>query len=321
MTDMMMQLLTCGGPENLQQADLPELRPQENEVVIRQSAIGMNFLDIYHRRGIYPLPAYPAVLGVEAAGTVEAVGTAVTGLKAGDRVAYSATVGAYASARAIAAEKVVLLPDAIPFDTAAASLLKGMTAYLLMYKTYPVTAGTVVLVHAAAGGLGVMLVRLAKHLGATVIGTASSPEKAEVARAAGADHLIIGRNADIVSEVRALTGRGVDVVYDGIGGNMLARSIECARPFGTIATIGQAAGPIPPIAVEMLRPGKSLSSPSIMAYVTDPAQYREAADAALQAMQHGIIATVTAKFPLEKAAEAHALLESGKAAGSLLLIP
>lgn len=320
--DLIMRLTACGGTENLQPSKLPELQPKENEIVIRQRAIGMNFLDIYHRKGIYPLPAYPAVLGVEAAGIVEATGKAVTGLKVGDRVAYSATIGAYASARTIAAEKVIPLPDEIEFDTAAASLLKGMTAYMLLHKAYPVTAGSIILVHAAAGGLGAMLVRWAKHLGATVIGAVSSPAKAEFARAAGADHLVVGRDADIVAEVRALTGgRGVDVAYDGIGGSMLARSIECVRPFGTVASFGQAGGPIPPVAVDMLRPGKSLSSPSIMAYSTDPANYRDAAQAALEAMRHGIVATIATEFLLDKAAEAHALLESGEVAGTLLLIP
>jgi NADPH2:quinone reductase len=321
MTDHMVKLLGLGGPENLVMSEIGRLAPGQGEIVIRQEAIGMNFLDIYHRKGTYALPAYPAVIGVEAAGKIEAIGEGVEGLSIGDRVAYAATVGAYASARIIKAERVIRLPETITFQTAASSLLKGMTAYMLLHKTYPVAAGTTVLVHAAAGGLGEILVRWARHLGATVIGTVSTPEKAERARTSGADHLIIGRDADVVSQVKALTaGRGVDIAYDGIGGDMLVRTLQCVRPFGTAASFGQAAGPIPPVKIEMLRPGKSLTLPSIMAYSTDLSDYRNAAQAAIEAMRHGISSTIAAEFPLSEAAEAHAVLESGRMAGSLLLI-
>ncbi len=322
MTDLVVKLTACGGPENLVASHQEALTPKASEIVIRHEAIGMNFLDTYHRKGTYALPAYPAVIGVEAAGKVEAIGDGVEEFAVGDRVAYAAAIGAYASTRVLKAERAIRLPDAISSRTAASSLLKGMTAYMLLHKTYPVGPGTTILVHAAAGGLGEILVRWAKHLGATVIGTVSSPEKAERARLSGADHLVIGRNADLVTEVNALTGwRGVDVAYDGIGGDMLARTLQCVRPFGTAASLGQAAGPIPPVAIEMLRPGKSLTLPSIMAYSADLADYRHAAEAAIEAMGHGIVSTIAGEFPLDQAAEAHAVLESGRMAGSLLLIP
>lgn len=322
MTDLVVKLTACGGPENLIASHQEVVTPKAGEIVIRHEAIGMNFLDTYHRKGTYALPAYPAVIGVEAAGKVEAIGDGVEEFAVGDRVAYAAAIGAYASTRVLKAERALRLPEAISPRTAASSLLKGMTAYMLLHKTYPVGPGTTILVHAAAGGLGEILVRWAKHLGATVIGTVSSPEKAERARLSGADHLVIGRDADIVTEVNALTGwRGVDVAYDGIGGDMLAKTLQCVRPFGTAASLGQAAGPIPPVAIEMLRPGKSLTLPSIMAYSADLADYRHAAEAAIEAMSHGIVSTIAEEFPLKQAAQAHAVLESGRMAGSLLLIP
>ncbi|RWX78724.1 quinone oxidoreductase [Neorhizobium lilium] len=322
MTDLVVELTGCGGPEKLVVSELGGLAPAKGEIVVRQEAIGMNFVDIYHRIGTYSLPAFPAVIGVEAAGRVEAVGEGVDGFSVGDRVAYAATIGAYASARRLPAGRAIRLPDAISSSTATASLLKGMTAYMLLHKTYPVAAGTTVLVHAAAGGLGQILVRWAKHLGATVIGTVGSLEKAELARTAGVDHLVIGRDADIVSEVKARTdGRGVDIAYDGIGGDMLARTLQCVRPFGTAASLGRASGPIPPIEIDMLRPGKFLCQPSIMAYSVDVANYRDAAEAAIAAMKHGIVSTVAAEFPLAQVSEAHAVLESGRLAGSPLLIP
>ncbi|TWF54778.1 quinone oxidoreductase family protein [Neorhizobium alkalisoli] len=322
MTDLVVKLTACGGPENLVASHQEALTPKAGEIVIRHEAIGMNFLDTYHRKGTYALPAYPAVIGVEAVGRVEAIGDGVEEFAVGDRVAYAAAIGAYASARVLKAERAIRLPEAISSRTAASSLLKGMTAYMLLHKTYPVGPGTTILVHAAAGGLGEIIVRWAKHLGATVIGTVSSPEKAERARLSGADHLVIGRDADLVTEVNALTGwRGVDVAYDGIGGDMLARTLQCVRPFGTAASLGQAAGPIPPVAIEMLRPGKSLTLPSIMAYSADLADYRHAAEAAIAAMGHDIVSTIAGEFSLDQAADAHAVLESGRMAGSLLLIP
>jgi len=201
-------------------------------------------------------------------------------------------------------------------------MLKGMTAYMLLHRIHTVTPESTILVHAAAGGLGTLLVRWAKHLGATVIGTVSNAEKAALATANGADHLVIGRDADLVADVMALTsGRGVDVGYDGIGGAMLAKTIQCVRPFGMAASFGQAAGPIPPVAIEALRPNKSLSHPSIMAASADPAFYLEAATAAIEAIRLGILTLPIREFALSDAAAAHTELEAGRSSGSLLLIP
>ena len=322
MTDKMVTLLAPGGTDRFRIEDQPELRPGAGEILIRHHAIGMNFVDIYHRKGIYPLPAYPAILGVEAAGMVAAVGPGVENLRQGDRVAYAASVGAYAARRLLPAERAVRLPDDVSDRMAAASMLKGMTAYMLLRRTYRVGAGTTVLVHAAAGGLGSILVPLAKQLGATVLGTAGSEEKAALARGYGADHVIVGRNADIVAKVGELTGgRGVDVAYDGIGGDTLAKTIRCLGRFGTAVTIGQAGGPIPPISAADLAPGRSLTHASIMAFSADPANYREAAEAAVAALKSGIGAAIAGEYPLEQTAEAQRSLEDGGTAGALLLIP
>ena len=323
MTDQIVLLNAPGDVTQFRLQDQPPQSPAAGEIKVRHQAIGTNFLDVYHRKGLYALPSYPAVIGVEAAGVVEEVGPDVSGFKPGDRVAYAGPpAGAYASTRIMAAERVIRLPDAVSAKVAASSLLKGMTAYMLMKKVTQVGEGSIVLIHAAAGGLGSILVRLAKSLDATVIGTVSTPEKAALATASGADHLIVGRGADIVAEVKRLTGgNGVDAAYDGIGGDMLLQTIRAVRPFGTAVTIGQAAGPIPPVAVEELRPGKSLSHPSIMAWCADPGRYREAAEAAIAAMGRGIVCEVSAEYALAEVARAHEEMESGRSAGSILLLP
>lgn len=323
MTNQVALLVAPGEHGHFEIREQALVEPGEGQIRIRHQAIGTNFLDIYHRKGLYPLPSYPAVIGVEAAGIVEAVGSGVLEFAEGDRVAYAGPpVGAYASWRIVEAERVVKLPDAVAVKTAATSLLKGMTAYMLLEKTYPVKAGDTILVHAAAGGLGGLLVRGAKARGARVIGTVGSQEKAAAALASGADHLIVGRDADLVAEVHALTGgRGVDVAYDGIGGGMLVKTVRSVRPFGTAATIGQAGGPIPPIAVEELRPGKSLSHPSIMAWCADVARYREAAISALRAIEAGIVSQVGSEYRLDEVAAAHAEMESGRSMGSIVLLP
>lgn len=323
MPDQIVLLNAPGDVTQFRLQDQPSESPGPGEVRIRHQAIGTNFLDVYHRKGLYALPSYPAVIGVEAAGVVEEVGADVTEFAPGDRVAYAGPpAGAYASTRIIAAERVIALPDAVSAKVAASSLLKGMTAYMLLRKVTNVGQGSTVLIHAAAGGLGSILVRWAKSLNATVIGTVSSPEKAALATSYGADHLIVGRGADIVAEVKQLTGgNGVDVAYDGIGGDMLLKSIRSVRPFGTAITIGQAAGPIPPVAVEELRPGKSLSHPSIMAWCADVGRYRDAAQAAIAAMERGIVCEISAEYGLAEVAKAHEEMETGRSAGSILLLP
>ncbi|TAA55551.1 quinone oxidoreductase [Shinella sp. JR1-6] len=323
MTDKIVLLVSPGEHGRFEIREQSVSEPGEGQILIHHQAIGTNFLDVYHRKGIYPLPTYPAVIGAEAAGVVEAVGSGVSDFRAGDRVAYAGPpVGAYASLRIIETKRVVKLSDSISMKTAASSLLKAMTAHMLLEKTFMVKAGDVVLVHAAAGGLGSILTRGAKARGAVVIGTVGSEEKAVLARAAGANHLIVGRDADLVSEVKALTeGNGVDVVYDGIGGDVLLKSIHSVRPFGVVVTIGQAAGPIPPVAVENLRPGKFLAHPSIMAWCADVGRHRETAIAALRDIEAGIVSQVDSKYRLDEVAAAHVRMESGRSSGSILLMP
>ena len=322
--DRKIQIARPGGIDQLRMSAEAPATPGPGQVRVRHEAIGVSFIDIYHRTGLYPLPL-PATLGVEGAGVVEAIGPGVTRLSPGDRVAYAgAPVGAYASTRLLPEARAIALPDDIPAQAAAASMLRGITAHMLLTRTFPVGPGTTVLIHAAAGGTGALLSRWARHLGATVIGTTSSQEKAGLARQAGADHVIVGRDADLVDEVRNLTdGRGVDVAYDGIGGGMLARTLACVRPFGTVASIGQAAGPIPPLDLEDLGPRRSLSlaRPSFMAYAADLPTYQAAAAAVMDMLRQGISGTLGGAYALEDVAQAHADLEAGRSTGSMLLVP
>jgi NADPH2:quinone reductase len=313
-----------GGPEALRLDKIELSAPGPGEVLVRQSFAGVNYVDIYHRTGLYPLPQIPAVLGVEGAGTVEAVGPGVNSIHVGDRVAYTALpVGAYAAARLIPVDRLLRLPPTISEQSAAGTMLRGVTAHMLLHRTYPVGPGTTLLVHAAAGGLGLIVTQWAKLLGATVIGTVGSDEKAEIARAAGLDHAILYRDTDFVSAVSQITdGRGVDVAYDGIGSTTLLKTFDAVRPFGTVASVGQAGGPIPPIEVAQLGPRRSLSlsRPSVFGYMTDVATYRAAATAFLSRLEQGQIrASVGAVYPLGDATDAHRDLEGRRTTGSILL--
>jgi NADPH2:quinone reductase len=313
-----------GGVEQLElaQADLPP--PGADEVRLRQTAIGVNFIDIYQRTGLYALPS-AAIPGVEAVGVVAAVGANVTGLSVGDRVVYAgAPVGAYASERNLPAWRAVKVTDGLSDEAVASSFVKGITAYMLLRRIFPVASGTVILVHAAAGGLGQLLTRWAARLGATVIGTVGSEVKAAIARTAGAHHVIVGRDADFAGAVSGFTdGRGVDVAYDGIGGATLRKTLACVRPFGVVASIGQAAGPIPPLNVEELGPRRSLvlARPSVMAYMNDVEDYRRAADAVLAALASGELDEVGTAYRLRDVAQAHTDLEAGRTTGALYLVP
>jgi NADPH2:quinone reductase len=322
--DIMVRMNGAGGPDRLEIAANPSEEPGAGEIRLRHEAIGVNFIDIYHRTGLYPLPTMPAVLGVEGAGVVEAVGSGVTRWAVGDRVAYAgAPVGAYAATRLLPETRAVPLPADIPARLAAASMLKGLTAHMLMTRIYPVGPQSTLLVHAAAGGLGALLTRWAKHLGAMVIGAVGSVEKADLARAAGADHVIVGRNVDLVAAVGTITaGRGVDYAIDGIGGTMLAKTLACVRKFGTVASIGQAAGPIPPLPVEALGPVRSLSlaRPSVMAYAAETGTYQRAAVELFALLGAGIAPAIGGEYALSDAAQAHADLEAGRSTGSLLLL-
>ncbi len=314
-----------GDPLALQAVSYAPENPEPGTVRVRHAAIDVNFIDIYHRSGLYPLPS-PHVPGVAAAGVVEAVGAGVDGLRVGNRIVYGGPpVGAYASTRLLPAHMAIHIPEDIPTDIAAASFFKGLTTHMLLTRVFPVASGTVVLVHAAAGGLGQVLTRWAKHLGAKVIGTTGSEAKAEIARAAGADHVIVGRNADIASAVATITsGRGADYAVDGIGGQTLARTLACVRKFGVVASIGQAAGPIPPLPIESLGPVRSLSlaCPSVMAYASDISSYRSGAGAVMHMIASGVAITHSDRsFALADASSAHAMLESGQSAGGVLLIP
>jgi NADPH2:quinone reductase len=309
-----------GGPDRLELTETTLPAPGQGEIRLRHRAIGVNFMDIYQRSGQYPV-ALPAVLGIEAAGVVEAVGPDVTDLAVGDRVAYAGALGAYAEERILPAWRALPIPTAMPDDVAATLLARGITAHMLQTRIFAVAPGTTALVHAAAGGLGSLLVRWAKQRGATVIATVGSDAKAALARASGADHVIVGRNADFAAEVRTLTGgRGVDVAYDGIGGDTLAKTLACVRPFGTVASYGESAGPIPPLSVEDLGPRRSLilARPSVMHYMSDPGTYRLAAADVLATAP---APTLGRSYRLADAARAHADLESGATTGSTYLVP
>lgn len=315
---------TPGGVEQFEIAEIELPPPSADEVRIRQTAIGVNFVDIYQRSGLYPMP--PAnIPGVEGVGVVAAVGANVTSIRVGDRIAYAgAPVGAYAAERNLPAWRVVRLPDGVSDEAVASSFVKGITAHMLLDRVYPVGSGTTLLVHSAAGGLGQLLTRWATHRGATVIGTVSSEAKAVIARQAGAAHIIVGRDADFAEAVAGFTAkRGVDVAYDGVGGATLAKTFACVRPFGVVASIGQAAGPIPPVDVGDLGPRRSLSlaRPSVMAYLNEVDAYRTAAEAVLAGIESGILRVSGQSYPLIEAARAHADLEAGRTSGALYLKP
>lgn len=315
-----MQFEATGAPEVLQKADRPMLQPQAGQVLLRQKAVGLNFIDVYHRQGIYPLPL-PAVAGVEGAGIVEAVGEGVTHLQAGDRVVYGGAVGAYADLRILPAWRAVKLPESISFETAGSSMLRGLTAHMLLSHVYPMQAGMILLIHAAAGGLGSVLTRWAKVLGVKVIGLVSSEEKAALVRANGADHVLVGRDLDLAKEVMALTdGKGVHVAVNGIGGNTLDQTMACVRPFGMTMSVGQVAGAPPSIPFAALR-SNALARPSVMAFTTERERYEPAVAAVLQKMEEGVFEAPAKQFPLSDVAEAHRQLEAGRLIGSAVLLP
>lgn len=318
------RLKAPGAADQLESATIELPPPESDEIRIRQTAIGVNFIDIYQRMGLYPLPP-AAIPGVEAVGVVTAVGANVASPQVGDRIAYAgAPVGAYTSERNLPAWRAVRLPESIADEAAASVFVKGITAHMLLTRVYPVGRGTTVLIHSAAGGLGQLLTRWARHHGAIVIGTVGSDLKAAAARTAGAHHLIVGRDADLAGMVADLTeSRGVDVAYDGVGGMTLAKTLQCVRPFGVVASIGQSAGTIPPVEVEDLGPRRSLmlARPSVMAYMNGAEDYRIAAEAVLSAMCGGILQSAGKPYRLSDAAQAHADLEGGRSSGSLYLVP
>ena len=319
--DRAIRLRRPGGAEELETIDFELATPGAGEIAIRHLAIGVNFIDIYHRTGLYPL-AEPAIPGVEGVGVVTALGPGVTGLSIDQTIVYAGQVGAYASSRLLPAWRAIPMPGSILPETAAASFVRGLTCDMLTTKVVRPVPGATALVHAAAGGLGEMLTKWLTHQGVQVIGTVGSEPKADVARAAGAAKVIVGRQTDFAREVMAWTGFvGVDFAVDGVGGPTLANTLLCVRPFGTVASIGQAGGPIPPLNVADIGPRRSLlfARPSVMAYMSDKDAYREGARRVLKALEAGVVASVAATFPLDEAASAQRELESGAKAGAIVL--
>ncbi|WP_026871295.1 quinone oxidoreductase family protein [Inquilinus limosus] len=312
-----------GGPEVLAVEEIDIGRPGPGEVRVRHRAIGVNFVDIYFRSGEYAPPSLPFTPGNEGAGEVVAVGEGVTEFAPGDRVAYVETLGAYAEERNVPAHYVVRLPDAIDFETGAAMMLKGLTAQYLLRRTFRVGPGHTILMHAAAGGVGLILTQWAKHLGATVIGTVGSPEKAELARANGCDHVIDYR--DFAARVRDITnGEGCDVVYDGVGRATFPASLDCLRPFGTFVSFGSASGPIEPFDIMLLMKKGSLFATWQLLF--EHLRRREdvlAMSAELfQVVAGGAVKVpVHARLPLAEAAEAHRRLETRQTTGATILLP
>jgi NADPH:quinone reductase len=323
-----------GGPEVLRWEDAEIVPPGPGEVRIRHTAIAVNFSDVNVRRGgfyIADKPRFPLILGNEAAGVVAALGPGVAGVKVGDRVAYVGTggpfyegTGSYAEARNVPASCLIALPDTIGETQAASFLLKGLTASMVVNRLYKPRAGEAVLIHAAASGVGLILVQWAKHLGATVLGTVGSADKAKIVAAHGCDHPILYRDTDFVAAVKRIVPEGVAAVLDGVGKDTFVRSLDCTRPFGMLVNYGNASGHVPPIDLLLLSKKGSLSvnRPAISSYISDPAALRAATGELFDLVTRGIIRLDSARpYPLKDAARAHRDLESRTVAGAAVLIP
>lgn len=314
-----------GGPEALVFEDVDVGEPGPGEARVRHSAVGLNFIDIYHRNGTYPLERLPAVLGMEAAGVVEAVGAGVAEVGAGDRVAYATPPpGAYAQARVMVADRLVRLPDDIDDRTAAAMMLKGMTAQYLLRRTHKVEPGETVLIHAAAGGMGLILCQWAKHLGALVMGTVSSDEKAARAGAHGCDHAIVYTRRDFVEAVREITGGdGAQVIYDGVGRATFDESLEALAMRGHLVSYGSASGPVPPFDIARLSAkSATLTRPVLFHYTAARDELEETARELFEVVRRGIVKIeIDQTYALEDAAAAHRELEARRTTGSTVLIP
>ena len=300
--------------------------PAPHEVLLRQSAIGLNYIDIQHRTGRYPLPDYPSPIGMEGAGTIEAVGSAVDAFKPGDRVVYSSMpIGAYADVRLMPADRLVPLPPAIPDSLAAGIFTKGITAHYLIFTTFPVKPGDTILVHAAAGGVGLILCQWAKHLGATVIGTVGTEQKADIARAHGCDAAIVYSAEDFVDAVRRVTkGSGVAAVFDSVGKDTFERSLRCLAPRGLLVSFGTASGPIAPFDLFELNRLDSLyvTSPAFVTHTRERNELLRRADALFDAVTGGIVKIrVERSYPLAQAARAHEDLQSRRTSGVSILVP
>jgi len=314
-----------GAPEVMRIEDVEPRKPERGEVLVRNHAIGVNFIDTYYRSGLYPVPSLPFTPGNEAAGEITALGKGVKEFRIGDRVAYVATLGAYAEERSIAADRLVKLPKAIGYEAAAALMLKGLTAQYLLRRTYRVKDGDTILVHAAAGGVGQILCQWAHALGATVIGTVGSPEKARLAKKAGAKHVILYRDEDFSARVKEITkGKLCDVVYDGVGKATFPASLDCLRPLGMFASYGSASGQIEAFNIMLLSAKGSLfaTRPSLHTYAHERADLLKMARELFRAVSSGAVEPpVPRTFPLDQVVAVHRALEGRETTGSTVLLP
>ena len=313
-----------GGPEVLQYEEVPTPTPGPGQVLVKLAAVGLNYIDVYHRTGHYP-NKLPYTMGLEGSGSVAAVGPQVTSFKVGEPVAYTNVPGAYAEYAVVPAEYLVRMPAGLDVKVGAAAMLQGMTAHYLAYTTYPLKPGDRCLIHAAAGGVGLLLVQMAKQCGAWVFGTVSTEEKAALAREAGADEVIFYTKQDFETEVKRLTnGQGVDVVYDSVGKTTFEKSLNCLKPLGYLVLYGESSGPVAPFDPAILRTKGSLflTRPSLVHYIADRASLEKRAGDVLGWIGSGKLKIRTGiTFPLANAAEAHRSLEGRKTTGKVLLIP
>jgi len=315
---------TPGGPEALQIDDVAEPTPGAGQAVVKLAAAGVNFIDVYFRTGAYKAPL-PLTIGLEGSGSVASVGAGVTDFKVGDAVAWTGVPGSYAQMAAVPADRLVKLPSGVAPKDGAAAMLQGMTAHYLVKSSYPLKKGDTCLVHAAAGGMGLLLCQMGKMLGATVIGTVSTEEKAALAKGAGADHVILYSKQDFEPEVKRITsGRGVDVVYDGVGATTFDKSLNCLRPRGFMILFGAASGPVPPLDLQVLnvRGSLFLQRPSLNHHIAAREELLQRAGEVLGWIRDGKVKLrIEHQFPLAQAAEAHKALEGRKTTGKILLIP
>ncbi|MGE0312679.1 MAG: quinone oxidoreductase [Lautropia sp.] len=312
-----------GGPEVMEWVDVEVGDPGPGEARVRMHAAGLNYIDVYHRSGLYPSPM-PAGVGLEGAGVVEAVGAGVTQVKAGDRVAYSGQPpGSYAEVRVMPVHNLVRLPKSIDFETGAAMMLKGLTVQYLFRRTYKLQRGQTILFHAAAGGVGLIAMQWARALGVTVIGTVGDEKKAALAKAHGCDHVILYRQENIVERVREITGgKMVPVVYDGVGKDTFAASLDCLQPFGLMVSFGNASGPVPPVALTALKGSLYITRPSLMAHTANRANLEEMAADLMKMVASGKLKfNIDQRYGMSEAVKAHQDLEGRRTTGQSVLLP
>ncbi len=316
------QITQTGGPEVLNWTEVPDPLPGPDDVLVSVAAAGLNFIDTYQRTGLYPVPM-PFTPGLEGAGVITEVGAEVTGLNTGDTVAWSSALGTYAEQVVVPAHAAVPVPDGVDPEIAAAVMLQGMTAHYLVTDTFPLAKGDRCLIHAGAGGVGLLLIQMAKMIGAEVFTTVGTPDKAELAKGAGADHVILYREVDFGDEVEAIAGvRALDVVYDGVGKSVFTRSLSLLRSRGMMATFGNASGPVEPLSPLDLAPSLFLTRPSLFQYIeTREDLLRRSGDVFKWIAAGKLDVRIGARVPMQEAAEAHKMLEGRQTTGKVILIP